>query len=113
MGFIYIEILVRKEQEMKCAAYLGASLIGLALVASSVSLVAVSPAYACGGLPCPPTDEEPLPKIKRNTGFGQEKHGAPQDGENKGSDQGQGVPRGGPGAGMAGHDSKQDGTGLR
>ena len=50
---------------------------------------------------------------KGNNGFGQEKHGAPQDGETPGSDNGQGVPQGGPGAGMAGAVSKQDGTGLR
>lgn len=95
---------------MKYSAYSGAALLGLALVASSASLVAVSPAYACGGLPCP---EEPLPKIKGNNGFGQEKHGVSQDGENKGSDNGQGIASGGPGAGMAGQDSKQNGTDLR
>ncbi len=97
---------------MKRVAYSGAAFLGLALAASSVSLVTVSPAYACG-LPCPPPTEEPEPVIKGNNGFGQEKHGAPQDGENAGSDQGRGVPQGGPGAGMAGEESKQDGTGLR
>ena len=97
---------------MKYSTYSGTAVLSLALVASSVSLVAVSPAYACV-VPCPPPIVEPLPKVKGNNGFGQEKHGALQDGENKGSDQGQGVASGGPGSGMAGQDSKQNGTGLR
>lgn len=95
---------------MKYVANSGAALLGLALAAASVTLLTVSPAYACGGLPCP---EEPEPTTKGNNGFGQEKQGATQDGENAGSDKGKGVPKGGPGAGMAGQDSKQDGTGLR
>lgn len=57
----------------------------------------------------PPKD----PKPKGNNGYGQEKHGAPQDGTNPGSDNGKGTPTGGPGAGKAGKDSKQNGTGLR
>ena len=96
---------------MKPTRYTIAALLALSLGASFLPLVPVSPAYACGG-PCPEPEPEPEP-TKGNNGFGQEKHGAPQDGENPGSDQGQGVPRGGPGAGMAGEESKQDGTGLR
>ena len=57
-----------------------------------------------------------------NNGYGQEKHekygvdasgNVIQDTTNPGSDNGLGVPQGGPGAGQAGEDSKQDGTGLR
>ena len=92
---------------MKNTRHTGAALLALVLAASSFSFVAVSPAYACGDGSCEP---EPT---RGNNGFGQEKHGAPQDGENPGSDQGRGVPRGGPGAGSAGQDSKQNGTGLR
>ena len=98
------------EHDMKNTRHTSVVLLALVLAASSFSLVTVSPAYACGGYPCPPPEPEPT---KGNNGFGQEKHGAPQDGENPGSDQGKGIPSGGPGAGWAGFDSKQDGTGLR
>jgi hypothetical protein len=75
----------------------------------SVGSVGFTAAYACGDGSCNP----PETTSKGNNGFGQEKHGAVQDGENPGSDKGRGTPNGGPGAGMAGQDSKQNGTGLR
>ena len=99
------------EHDMKNTRHTSVVLLALVLAASSFSLVTVSPAYACGS-PCPPPDPLPEP-TKGNNGFGQEKHGAPQDGENPGSDQGAGIPSGGPGAGLAGRVSKQNGTGLR
>ena len=86
----------------------GGSLAGAALVAAFF-FGATNSAYACGDGSCEP----PSVTTKGNNGFGQEKQGAPQDGENPGSDKGKGVPRGGPGAGLAGEDSKQNGTGLR
>jgi hypothetical protein len=52
-------------------------------------------------------------KPKGNNGYGQEKHGAPQDGMNPGSHKGKGKAAGGPGAGKTGKESKPDGTGLR
>jgi hypothetical protein len=55
----------------------------------------------------------PVSKFHANNGYGQEKHGNPQDGENPGSNKGKGVPKGGLGAGKAGAASKQNGTGLR
>lgn len=82
------------------------SLAGAALVAA-LFFSAAGSAYACGDGGCEP---EPT---KGNNGFGQEMQCAVQDGENPGSDEGKGVPRGGPGAGRAGADSKQDGTTLR
>ncbi len=89
-------------------AYFSSSLAGAALVAALL-FGAGGPAFACGDGSCEP----PTETTKGNNGFGQEKHGAAQDGENPGSDKGKGVPRGGPGAGLAGEDSKQNGTGLR
>ena len=95
---------------MKNIPHTGVVLLAAVLAVSSFSFFIVSPAYACGGYPCPPPEPEPT---KGNNGFGQEKHGAPQDGENPGSEQGKGIPSGGPGAGLAGSASKQNGTGLR
>jgi hypothetical protein len=52
-------------------------------------------------------------KPRANNGFGQEKHGAPQDGTNPGSDNGKGTASGGPGTGKTGQQSKPNGTGDR
>ncbi len=96
---------------MKNARQTTAALLALVLAGSSFTVAGVSPAYATGCLTdCQPPEPEPP---RGNNGFGQEKRGEPQDSENPGSDRGNGVPRGGPGAGSAGQDNKQNGTGLR
>ena len=86
--------------------------VALLALTLGFSVIAVSPAYACGDGSCepPPPPEE---TTNGNNGFGQEMQGNPQDGTNPGSFQGGGVPAGGPGAGMAGDVSKLNGTGLR
>ncbi len=94
---------------VKNARYTAAGSLALVLAASTLSVAAVSPAYATG---CYCTEPEPGP-TRGNNGFGQEKREEPQDGENPGSDNGRGVPSGGPGAGSAGQNTKQNGTGLR
>ena len=52
-------------------------------------------------------------KPKGKNGYGQEKQGKPQDGENPGTYKGDGTATGGPGAGKTGKESKPNGTGLR
>lgn len=52
-----------------------------------------------------PTDPVDPPS-RGNDGYGQEMHGRDQDGENPGSDKGNGVPQGRPGAGSPGSGSK-------
>jgi opacity protein-like surface antigen len=76
------------------------SVIAAALAAASFASVAAAH----------PVSPSPF---NANNGYGQEKQGFAQDGENAGSDKGKGVPQGGPGAGMAGSASKQNSTGLR
>jgi hypothetical protein len=86
------------------------ALIGGAAIAAAVSFGAAGSAYACGDGSCEPP---PTETTKANNGYGQEKHGAVQDGENAGSDKGKGVPQGGPGGGDSGAVTKQDGSPLR
>ena len=74
---------------------------GAALVAA-LTFGAAGSVYACGDGSCEPPPSE---NTKGNNGYGQEKHGAAQDGENAGSDKGGGDP--------ANAATKQDGTGLR
>ena len=77
--------------------------LGAVALAAALSTWPV-PSYSCGGQPCPPPELE-----KGNNGYGQEKRGI-DDGTNPGSDNGAGIPAGGPGADLAGMDSKQNGS---
>jgi hypothetical protein len=73
------------------------ALTGAAALAFSLSLGMTGFVHACGDGSCEP----PAETTKGNNGYGQEKQGKAQDGENPGSDKG------------ATADSKQDGSGLR
>jgi hypothetical protein len=79
-----------------------AALFSATALAVALSLGAAGSVYACGDGSC---EAPPSEKAKGNNGYGQEKHGAVQDGENAGSDNGGGDP--------ANATTKQDGTGLR
>ena len=81
----------------KLGAFIGGFALAVALTFASAGSV-----YACGDGSCEPP---PAEKTEGNNGYGQEKHGAAQDGENAGSDNGGGDP--------ANAATKQDGTGLR
>ncbi len=87
---------------MKSSLYITGAAFAAALAITSLSPAFVSPASAEGDGGCL-SGCEPTPTTKGNNGFGQEKQGAPQDGENPGSDNGN----------QKNRDSKRNGSGLR